>query len=206
MIVITKKLLHVGCGSKGKAQTTAEFNREHWVETRYDIDPQSSPDIVGSITDMSMIKNANYDGVFSSHNIEHLFPHEVPAALSEFYRVTKEEGFVVLTCPDLQSVAQLIADDKLTEPAYDSPAGAITPLDILYGHRASIQRGQIYMAHKCGFTQKVLIDTFKRAGFRKIASLRREKPFFDLWVAASKREVTDAEIRSLAESHFPKGT
>ena len=44
---------------------------------------------------------ASVDAVFSSHNIEHLYPHEVPLALKEFMRVLKPDGFVLMTCPDL---------------------------------------------------------------------------------------------------------
>jgi hypothetical protein len=51
-------------------------------------------------------------------------------ALQEFLRVPKPEGFAVITCPDLQSVCALVAEDKLTDAAYDSPAGPIAPLDI----------------------------------------------------------------------------
>jgi len=142
-----KKLLHVGCGRRNKAQTTAGFNTDEWVEIRYDIDESVNPDIAGSITDLSELKTGSVDAIFSSHNIEHQFAHEVLTAHSEFFRVLTPDGMSVITCPDLQSVAELIVQDELVEPAYDNPAGPISPLDILYGHRASIKRGNIYMAH-----------------------------------------------------------
>ena len=47
-------------------------------------------------------------------------PHEVPIALREFYRVLKEDGMVVITCPDLQSVCEAVVQDKLLEPLYKS--------------------------------------------------------------------------------------
>ena len=56
--------------------------------------------------------------IFSSHNIEHIYPHEVNASLLEFNRVLSNDGFVVLTCPDLQSVCEAIVQDKLLEPLY----------------------------------------------------------------------------------------
>ena len=55
-------------------------------------------------------------------------------ALAEFHRVLKLDGFVLLTCPDLQSVCALVANDQLTDTAYQSGMGPITPLDMLYGH------------------------------------------------------------------------
>ena len=136
-----KTFLHVGCGPKRKDQTTRGFNSPDWAELRLDIDESVKPDVVGTMTDMSSVKTGSVNGLFSSHNIEHLYPHEVPKALAEFKRVLSPDGFVVITCPDLQSVCALVAEDKLTEPAYTSPAGPITPLDILFGHRPLMVRG-----------------------------------------------------------------
>ena len=94
--------------------------------------------------------------IFSSHNIEHIYPHEVNVALKEFLRVLTPDGFVVLTCPDLQSVCEAVANNKLLEPLYVSPAGPISPIDILYGHRGFIAQGNHFMAHRCGFTSSSL--------------------------------------------------
>ena len=195
--------LHVGCGPKHKGKTVAGFQGDDWKEIRLDIDASVEPDIVGSMLDMPAVKSASVDAVFSSHNIEHLYPHEIPVALQEFLRVLKPKGFLLLTCPDLQSVAKLVAEDKLTEAAYTSPAGPIAPIDMIYGHRPQLAAGNLFMAHKCGFTLRVLIGTLKLAGFMAVAGKRRE-PAFDLWVVASKADLTDKEIRKLAEDFLPK--
>ena len=200
-----KKFLHIGCGPKRKDRTTRAFNTPDWKEIRLDIDETVSPDIIGTMTHMPDVAAQSMDAVFSSHNIEHLYPHEVPAALKEFVRVLKPDGFLVVTCPDLQSVCALIAEDKLTEPAYTSPAGPITPLDILYGHRASLARGNLFMAHRCGFTRKVLIDTLTAHGFARVISINRGGPYYDLWAVAVKTPMTEAELRKLAAGHFPGG-
>lgn len=198
-----QSFLHVGCGPKHKDQTTRGFNSVDWTELRLDIDQSVQPDIIGTMTDMSALASESVDAVFSSHNIEHLYPHEVPLALAEFKRVLKPDGFVVITCPDLQSVCALVAQDKLLEPAYTAPAGPIAPLDILYGHRPPMARGNLYMAHRCGFTQKVLSGTLQHCGFVGVAAKRREHPFYDLWALATKAGVDEAALRALAEVHFP---
>ncbi len=195
-------LLHIGCGPKRKAQTTRSFNTDAWSEIRLDIDPSVSPDVTGTMTDMSAVSSGSVDAIFSSHNIEHLYPHEVPVALSEFLRVLSDDGFAVITCPDLKSVCALVAEDKLTEPADVSPAGPIAPMDILYGHRRPMARGNLYMAHRCGFTQKVLDGTLRAAGFKTVATMARAA-HFDLWALASKSLRTEDELRSLAREHFP---
>lgn len=197
-----KTFLHVGCGPKFKDRTTRGFNTPDWHEQRLDIDASVKPDIVGTMTDMSQVPSASVDAVFSSHNLEHLYPHEVPQALAEFIRVLRPDGFVVLTCPDLQSVCELVAQDKLLEPAYLSPAGPIAPLDILYGHRPAMARGNLFMAHRCGFTQKTLAADFRAAGFAASATQRRAHPQYDLYIAATKSPAQEAALRALAAAHF----
>lgn len=196
-----KTFLHVGCGRQRKNATTRGFNNDDWRELRLDIDPSVEPDITGSMTDMSAVANSSVDAIFSSHNIEHLYAHDVPVALAEFMRVLKPDGFAVITCPDLQSVCALVAQDKLTDPAYVSPSGAIAPIDILYGHRVAMQQGNLYMAHRCGFTEKVLRATLAAAGFAGVVTLARPANF-DLWAVASKSERPTDEMQALAIAHF----
>jgi predicted SAM-dependent methyltransferase len=195
--------LHVGCGRKRKDRTTKGFASREWHELRFDIDPAVAPDIIGTMLNMSAVATASVDAIFSSHNIEHLYPHEVPVALAEFRRVLKPDGYVVITCPDLQGVAALIAQDKLTEPAYNSPAGPIAPLDILYGHRPSMARGNLYMAHRCGFTQRVLSASLEAESFRRTVTMRRAAPSFDLWAIGTVDARDDESLHTLAKLHFP---
>jgi len=173
--------LHVGSGPKNPKKIPAAFQGPQWREVRLDIDPAVAPDLVGDIRAMPAAQTARFDAVYSSHNLEHLHPHEVPLALAEFFRVLKPGGQALVTCPDLQSVAAHIAQGNLTEPLYQSPAGPIAPLDILYGHRPSLARGNLFMAHCTGFIAKTLAQAMAEAGFADIQVQRRGAPHFDLW-------------------------
>ena len=197
-----KKLLHVGCGQKRKNQTTAGFNTDDWIEIRYDIDSTVEPDVTGSITDLAKIESGSVDGVFSSHNIEHLYAHEVPIALKEFNRVLSEDGFLVITCPDLKSICQLVVQDQLEDAAYSSPAGPIMPLDVIYGFSRSIEDGNTFMAHKTGFTKKTLAMKASQSGYANWAAAERGAPYFDLWLLATKSKKTEEEIQSLCKLYF----
>lgn len=199
-----KTFLHVGCGPQTKAGTTAGFNTDAWRELRFDIDERVAPDFVGTMTDMSAVPDESVDAVYSSHNIEHLWAHEIPLAIKEFLRVLKPTGFLVLTCPDIQTVCELVAQDKLLETAYVSPAGPIAPFDILYGHRGFIAAGNEYMAHKSGFTSSVMMKTLEVNGFERVAVARRSQSL-DLWVVAFKSSVSDEEVFACAREHFPPG-
>jgi predicted SAM-dependent methyltransferase len=197
-----KSFLHVGCGPKRKDRTTKGFNSPNWHEIRLDIDASVRPDVIGTMTDMSDVASASVDAIYSSHNIEHLYPHEVPLAFAEFLRVLKPDGFFLVTCPDLQSVCQLVAEDRLTEAAYSSPAGPIAPIDILYGLRTAMAHGNLYMAHRCGFTQKVLTGTLQAAGFAAVVAKRRGHPYYDLWAMGTATAMPESELRELALAHF----
>lgn len=199
-----KSFLHVGCGRARKADTTAGFAGPEWKELRLDIDPATQPDFICSITDMNAIASESVDAIYSSHNIEHLYAHEVPLALQEFRRVLRPDGFAVITCPDLRSIAALIAADQLTETAYVSPAGPIAPIDVVYGLRSSLARGNLFMAHHCGFTRKVLGATLLQTGFCHLAMADRGVPYFDLWALATKGPMNEAAVRELATQHFPR--
>ena len=136
---------------------------------------------------MGAVADASVDAIYSAHNIEHVHAHEVPQ---------------VLTCPDLQSVCALVAEDKLGEAAYQSAAGGITPHDILYGHGDALARGHHFMAHKCGFTFKTLTQAVHGAGFAVSAGKRRSRGL-DLWLVACKSALPEEALRSLAGKVLP---
>jgi SAM-dependent methyltransferase len=159
-------VLHVGCGAANPAKLPqAYFPAGQWRELRLDIDPSVDPDIVASITDMSAVADNSVDAVWSSHNLEHLFAHEVPLALTEFRRVLRTGGFALVTMPDLGQVARAVIELGLETPAYMSALGPVSALDMLYGFRPSIAGGNHFMAHRTGFTASSLSAALTQAGF-----------------------------------------
>lgn len=198
-----KTVIHIGPGHRGNgAKLPPIFQTPEWKEIRLDIDPATEPDIVGSMLGMQEVADTSVDAIYSAHNIEHVYAYEVQVALKEFLRVLKPEGFLVITCPDLQTVCTMVAEDKLTDTAYQSPAGPITPLDILYGHEKALALGHHFMAHKCGFTLKSLTSAVQKTGFQTIAGKRRMH-CFDLWIVASKSPWEEKAIRDLAARVLP---
>ncbi|MBB3102462.1 class I SAM-dependent methyltransferase [Azomonas macrocytogenes] len=177
-----KTLLNIGCGTVGPERLPECFKSSSWREIRLDIDKRVKPDVVASFIDMKTVNDATIDAVWSSHNLEHLESFEVPKALAEIHRVLKPGGFALITLPDLERIAQLIVDGQLETVLYTSPAGPITPLDMLFGHQVSISRGNHYMAHRTGFTAERLGNQLTKAGFEEVRVMSGKS--FDLWTVA----------------------
>jgi len=177
-----RRVLNAGSGPLTARQLHPVFREDRWQQVRVDIDPQTEPDVVGSITDMAeLLPSENFDAIWSSHSLEHLYAHEVPLALSEFKRVLKSDGFALITSPDLESIAALLLDHGLNYVAYTSPMGPITPHDMLFGHSSSIANGKTFMAHNTGFTCADLGQLLLDAGFPVVLA-KRER--WDLWALA----------------------
>lgn len=123
---------------------------------RLDIDPDVQPHIVASMIEMGDI--GPFDALYTSHALEHLYPHQVGVALGEFLRVLKPGGAAVIVVPNLDGV-------KPDETAlYWSPAGPVCGLDLYYGMSRLIERLP-YMAHHCGFIPDTLAAAMTAAGF-----------------------------------------
>jgi SAM-dependent methyltransferase len=175
-----KQVLNAGCGVAGAERVASVFPPALWNEVRLDIEPEMQPDILGSFADMrGMVADACFDALYSSHSIEHLYAHEVIPAFREFLRVLKPDGFALVTCPDLAAIARQLLDGGDEGIAYQSPAGPIRPIDMLFGHSQSIAAGHVAMAHNTGFTAARLGRVALASGFAEVRLI--EGANFDLW-------------------------
>jgi SAM-dependent methyltransferase len=152
------RLLHAGCGSSALPDI---FNGRY-EEVRLDIDPEAKADIFASITDMGEV--GEFDAVYSSHCIEHLYPDEVGEALREFYRATKPGGSAIVIVPDLEGV------EPTDEIILESAIGPLSGLDLIYGCR--FDRHRPYMAHHSGFVSATLEKAMRDAGFAEVTMKR----------------------------------
>ncbi len=181
-----KTLLHVGCGSAPKARLPKCFRRSDWTEVRVDIDASVLPDIVADIKDLSAVASGSVDAIWSSHNLEHVDGYQVQTCLSEFRRVLTCGGFALITLPDLDAIARFVMQGKLMDVVYESPAGGIRPLDMLFGHQRSLKNGSSFMAHRTGFTAGSLTQALIDAKFDDVRT--RKGRAFDIWTVAIKRQ------------------
>ena len=181
-----KKVLNVGGNSKDTPLPPQYAEFEHLL---LDIDPKGSPDIVCDARKLTTLGAGQFDAVYCSHNLEHYYRHDVQRVLAGFLHVLKDGGFADIRVPDIDGVMRTTIEKGLDidDVLYQSPAGPIMVLDVLYGYGVEIeQSGKDYYAHKAGFTKKSLLKALQRAGFSKTYSM-----------------VGDLEIKALAFKGVP---
>jgi ubiquinone/menaquinone biosynthesis C-methylase UbiE len=188
-----KTVLNVGGNNKEIALPSQYAGFVHLL---LDIDPKGSPDIVCDARKLTTLEAGRFDAVYCSHNLEHYYRHDVPKVLAGFVHVLKEDGFAHIRVPDIGEVMRVTIERGLDidDVLYQSAAGPIMVLDVLYGYSAEIeQSGQDFYAHKTGFTEKSLLKALERAGFSRIYSLVGE---LEINALAFKRE-PDHSARAL---------
>lgn len=165
-----KRVLNVGGNSKAIALPPQYAGFEHVL---LDIDPKGNPDILCDARKLATLDAGQFDAIYCSHNLEHYYRHEVKEVLSGFLHVLKEGGFAQIIVPDIHEVMRITVEKGLDidDVLYNSPAGPIMVLDVLYGYNVEIeQSGQDFFAHKTGFTRKSLSSALQKAGFPKTFS------------------------------------
>lgn len=165
-----KKVLNVGGNNKKFPLPPQYTDFEHLL---LDIDPKGSPDIVLDARNLTTLEGGQFDAVYCSHNLEHYYRHDVPRVLAGFLHVLKDGGFAHIRVPDIAQVMRVTIERGLDidDVLYQSAAGPIMVLDVLYGLGVEIERSkQDFYAHKTGFTQKSLLAALSRSGFSKTYS------------------------------------
>jgi SAM-dependent methyltransferase len=189
-----QRVLNAGSGASRSGRIHQGFRLERWEEVRIDIDPLTQPDFVASVADLrGEIGDESFDAVWTSHTIEHLAEHEVKSAFCEFRRVLKADGFALVTCPNLEPIMKFALQNGLDAIAYQSPAGPIRALDMLYGHGPSITAGHSAMAHNTGFTAQRLGTVAIEAGFAEVRVMEGNN--FDLWALLLMPKTDLQELR-----------
>lgn len=81
-----KSILIIG---PGQGLDTAVFKWKGFEVTTFDIDATFVPDVIGSVHDMSMFANGQFDAVIASHVLEHLAEPYLDLAIAELARVAR---------------------------------------------------------------------------------------------------------------------
>ena len=178
-----KTLLHLGCGQSTIKDSSFAKEFKKYKEYRFDIDKKYNPDICGDITDLSNIPDDTFDALFTSHTVEHIDFYKVVPTIKQFIRILKKDGIAKIVVPNLQTLGEKLSEGDVLSTLYESPAGPINSLDILYGHAASVLRNGDFMRHKTGFTKKSFTDILTS---ENILNFSIEEEEFNLIVTIKK--------------------
>jgi ubiquinone/menaquinone biosynthesis C-methylase UbiE len=128
------------------------------------------PDVCLDARAMEELPESTYDAVYCSHNLEHFYAHEVPTILSGFRHVLKPSGTVEVIVPNLTECMRAMLTNNLDimDVWYRAGTAAVTFHDVLYGWNHAMSQGNLYYAHKCGFTALSLYQALERAQFTDI--------------------------------------
>lgn len=187
---MSARILHVGPGNMALPPWLPPAE-----EVRLDIDPTFGPHIVADMCDMGEIGQFGF--IYSCHNLEHLYPHDVPKALAEFYRVLVPGGLAIISVPDLEGIQP--TEDVL----YVSPRGPVTGLDMIYGMREALE-GEPHMAHHTGFIKATLRQALEKAGFQLLEITTQ--PAFTILAMAKKPLEPEPAPEYLVEQFRKYGT
>lgn len=146
-----KIVLNVGCGKTILSSQSRYF--EDWQEIRIDGYANDTADIITSIVDLKAVPSESVDCVWASHVVEHNYWHDLPMVFKSIMRVLKQDGFAVIRVPDLGAIADKI-QEGLLDVEYESSAGPVSVIDMIYGHRGFVETWGDGMCHKTGFTKK----------------------------------------------------
>ena len=159
--------------SKLEEQPVEQFNQKPWTVKQYDAEPSIKADYTGHIFKMDAIEDGSIDALWCQQILQRYYIPHVQAALKEFKRVMAEDALLYINVPDGQIASSFIANDQPSHPLYQSAAGPITPVDILYGFQKAILSGKRHMTHHSIFSLKQLGILLRDAGFSDIRVHRR---------------------------------
>jgi ubiquinone/menaquinone biosynthesis C-methylase UbiE len=181
------RVLNVG---GGRDRDLPKFFRG-WDQETLDIDPSVEPEICCDAKEMGKLPAGKYDAIYCSHMLEHFYKHDVPKVLAGFKHVLKDNGFANINVPDLMAAFKC---GDIDDVWYRVSVGAVTFHDAIYGWDQVMKRGNLYFAHKCGFSEKSLAKALRSVGF---TTIRTASDGFNIFSFAFKAKPSTAMLMRL---------
>ncbi len=151
-----KTVLQIGWGSAFPERLHATFKQPGWKAIRMDISSAPKPDIIGTFLEMPMLESASVDAIWCPYVFPRFTLRYVLQGLRECFRVLREEGQLYTAASDGQLAATFLAHSRPYAPVYQSPAGPVHALDMLFGFGCTARGGKTFSTHRSAFTQESL--------------------------------------------------
>ncbi|TAE34613.1 MAG: hypothetical protein EAY65_02105 [Alphaproteobacteria bacterium] len=160
-----KIVVNVGYSSAHMNSLHATFKKEAWHEVRVDVDAKMQPDLlIQSMTAIPEIPDDSVDALWMAHVMHRLTYDQAKLLVLELVRMARVGADIVVSVPDLQVAAAYIARGEDEHELYHPPAGTVYPVDMMFGFRPFIARGDLARMHKSGYTAEMLGRFLRDAG------------------------------------------
>ena len=123
----------------------------------FDIEQRPEVDYIGDASDLSQFEDESIEAIYASHVLEHFYyslNSELALTLSEWHRVLKKGGRLMISVPDLRALCWLYTRHDI------DTANRFQLMRIIFGG----QYNQ-YDIHKVGFDFDILCLYLSEAGF-----------------------------------------
>ena len=155
-------LLHLGCGSK---RLEGWINADFFRDLKFWKKGKNRPDWMLDLRYPLYCEDNVWDGVFSEHTLEHLYPDEVLELLKELKRTMKPNSWLRISVPDLEKYIDSYKNKHISEELLNrkyNGCEAISYLTQNYKHFSVWDETLLK-----SFLQKAGFINIQRASFRK---------------------------------------
>lgn len=142
----SKKYLNIGCGPhKVNNFLNLDFYNKSILKKKMD------PEVQHDLRYPLPWPNNRFDGIFSEHALEHLYPDEAFNLLKEIYRCLKIGGSLRLSLPNTQKLIKDYYENNLTDPDFKTRGENMNRI-FAWGHKAHYDAEfVIYLLEVIGF-------------------------------------------------------
>ena len=146
------------------------FRSEEWQEI---VVSKEIPNAISlDIRELSALPGESCNVIWNAGSLSYLYAHEVVPVLTECYRILQPKGVLLLQVADLQRIGEIMAQGKLENALYNSPAGPIAAIDLLFGHRGSLSAGNKKAQTHTGFAARTIPHKLTPLGFGEVEVTR----------------------------------
>ncbi|MBW2663163.1 MAG: hypothetical protein JRD93_14515 [Deltaproteobacteria bacterium] len=113
-------LLHLGCGSN---KFDGWVNADFYSGIKFWKKHKNRPDWMLDLRYPLNCDNNVWDGVFSEHTLEHLYPNQALSLLKELYRTMRKGAWLRISVPDLAKYVDYYSGEQVNETFKRWPTG-----------------------------------------------------------------------------------
>ncbi len=159
-----KRVLDIGGRSKGLIGDIGGWKNVQIVSVN--LHSFEDPDIIADAVKLEGVADEAYDGIYSSHTIEHVHYLKTEEMFNNWFKKLVGGGRLEIRCPDVEWLFENMIKGQIPED--------IVP-ELVLG------RPESHMTHHNIFWYSILRRVLEKTGFSDIRKLEYDKEWLDWW-------------------------